>query len=101
MSGTRIDNLGILHCFIDKKTKRFLEDLCHRLPLTAFTDVAKLRFQMRQQSTVAQVSHKKAQTTAAGQGVVCNFNTIKKIVAFYILCVYISCAIISSHPLGL
>ena len=84
---------------IQKKAKQLLEDLGQRLSLAAFTDAAKLRFQMRQQSTVAQVSHKKAQTTAAGQGVVCNFNIINNMIAFCILCAIIFHT--SSHPLGL
>jgi hypothetical protein len=65
----------------------------------AFADAAKLRFQMRQQSNVAQVSNEKAQTTAASQGVVGHFNTINNIVVFCIWCVII--AHYSSHPSGL
>jgi hypothetical protein len=54
---------------------------------------------MRHQSNVAQISHKKAQTTAASQGVVGNFNTINNIVVFCICCAIM--AHYSSHPLGL
>ena len=45
---------------IQKEAKQLLEDFCYCLSLAAFTDAAKLRFQMRQQSNVAQVSHEKA-----------------------------------------
>ena len=65
---------------IQKKAKQLLEDFCHGLSLAAFTDAAKLRFQMWQQSNVAYVSHEKAQASSAGQGVVGNFNTINNVV---------------------
>jgi len=44
---------------VNKKSKQLLEDLCHRLSLTAYSDATKLRFQMEQQTTVAQVYYKK------------------------------------------
>jgi hypothetical protein len=64
---------------IQKKAKQLLEDFCHRLALAAFADATKLGFQMRQQPDAPQVSHKKAQSTTASQGVVCNLNTIEPI----------------------
>ena len=51
------------------------------------------------QITAAKISHKKAQTTSADQGVVCNFNTINNTIAFWIFCAIITHT--SSHLLGL